>query len=313
MVKQFFFFLQIRGRQLLVFMELTAGERNSLEREFRWLLQEEMPNLVVQLHKILSDCSYKFFSLNPDDLKSTPGHYVFTNRNNAENFKGVVTLFQNRVTSADLQIKLPTAVQTLRANIREDSPWKVFQIQACSNLLTKMLALLSHHTSNAISYTHSSQIIKLLDQLTGLLNSARKTLDNPPNIDIDTILQDRQKVVFNPPLPSEFSVVFTILRDRLFVNAIHIQPQKTPDNRKVDLRHAMSVGRVEIASRASESSPVPWLTTLIMSISFCLEQSQLMKDKVTMFHQYNIHTITPTTTTAANTPLLANSTTATKH
>jgi len=273
-------------------MELTPVEKNSLEREFRWLLQEEMPNLVVQLHKILSDCSNKFFSLNPENMTATPGNYVFSNRTNADNFKGVVTLFQNLVVSADLQIKLPTAVQTLRANIREDNPWKVSQIQSCSNLLTKMLALLNHHTSNAITYTHSSQIIKLLDQLTGLLNSARNTLDNPPNIDIQAVLQDRQKVVFNPPLPSEFSVVFTVLRDRLQVSAVHMQPQKTPDNRKVDLRQAMSVGRVEIASRAVESTPVPWLTTLIMSISFCLEQSQLMKDKVTMFHQYNIHNIT---------------------
>ncbi|XP_063726599.1 protein rogdi homolog [Symsagittifera roscoffensis] len=283
-------------------MELTRGEKLALESEFQWLLLEEMPNLVVQLQKILADCSSNIFPNSADNLTSTPGNYVFNNRNNADSFKGVVTLFQNLIVSADLQIKFPTCAHTLRANIREDSPWKVPQIQACSNLLTKMLTILSHHTSNAITYTHASQIIKLLDQLTGLLNSARHTLDHPAPLDIEAILQDRQKVLFNPPLPSEFAVIFTVLRDRLVVNAFHLQPLKTSsDNRKIELRLALSQGKVEIGSRASESTPVPWLTSLIMAISFCLEQSQLMKDKVAMFQQYHIATNTTAVSSSPST------------
>jgi large subunit ribosomal protein L44e len=118
-------------------LDTNPEEVESLQREFNWVLETEVGNVVQQLRSAVQECAAKFplpvGNINTERPPATERFALSAGPTNpTDQIKVIVTLSGDSIAQADINMKLPRPHSKdayHNSNIREDVPWKLQQIQ----------------------------------------------------------------------------------------------------------------------------------------------------------------------------------------
>jgi hypothetical protein len=111
--------------------EVTTEELESLQREFDWLLSQEVPAVLSQLREAVTECASKFpvpVGSHNADRPNSSDKFVLTT---TDQLKVVVTLTGDSISAAEVNLKLPRPHAKdayHNTGVREDVPWKLQQV-----------------------------------------------------------------------------------------------------------------------------------------------------------------------------------------
>ena len=127
---------------------VTAEEIASLQREFDWVLNEEVDNVTKELKAAVTECATKFpikvgeWNVEKSDQPQCD-KFVLAQ---GDQVKVVVTLTGDAISAADINLKLnrPHTNKDAYHNttVREDLPWKLQQVQDAANHLQLAIEML---------------------------------------------------------------------------------------------------------------------------------------------------------------------------
>ena len=127
---------------------VTAEEIASLQRDFDWVLTEEVENVTKELKAAVTECANKFPIKVGDcnvEAEESPQSDKFVLAQ-GEQVKVVVTLTGDAISGADINLKLcrPHTNKDAYHNtsVREELPWRLQQVQDAANHLQLALELL---------------------------------------------------------------------------------------------------------------------------------------------------------------------------
>jgi len=118
--------------------EVTTEELATLQREFDWLLSQEVPAVLSQLREAVTECASKFpvpVGSHNADRPNSSDKFVLTT---TDQLKVVVTLTGDSISAAEINLKLPRPHAKdayHNTGVREDVPWKLQQVQDAANHL----------------------------------------------------------------------------------------------------------------------------------------------------------------------------------
>lgn len=110
--------------------EVTTEELATLQREFDWLLSQEVPTVLSQLREAVTECASKFpvpVGVHNADHPNSSDKFVLTT---TDQLKVVVTLTGDSISAAEINLKLPRPHAKdayHNTGVREDVPWKLQQ------------------------------------------------------------------------------------------------------------------------------------------------------------------------------------------
>ena len=117
--------------KLLNMADVTAEELATLQREFDWLLSQEVPAVLSQLREAVTECASKFpvpVGSHNADCPNSSDKFVLTT---TDQLKVVVTLSGDSISAAEINLKLPRPHAKdayHNTGVREDVPWKLQQV-----------------------------------------------------------------------------------------------------------------------------------------------------------------------------------------
>ena len=127
---------------------VTAEEIASLQRDFDWVLTEEVDNVTKELKAAVTECATKF-PIKVGDCNVEAGDSPQSDKfvlAQGDQVKVVVTLTGDAISGADINLKLcrPHTNKDAYHNttVREDLPWKLQQVQDAANHLQLAMELL---------------------------------------------------------------------------------------------------------------------------------------------------------------------------
>ncbi|XP_074867117.1 protein rogdi homolog isoform X3 [Carettochelys insculpta] len=241
----------------------SAAEREVLEEEFKWLLQEEVHGVLRQLQDILKEASHRFTL----PISGTEGPVKQENfmlgSSSTDQVKGVLMLQGDALCQADIHLKMPRNNQLLHFTFREDKQWKLQQIQDARNHVNQAIYLLTNRDVN-YQFQTGSEVLKKM---------------------------------FTPALPADILVNFYINLNKLclIVYQLHaLQPNSTKNFRPTGGSILHNPGAMfEFGSQRYEVSHVhkvecviPWLNDALVFFTVSLQLCQQLKDKISVFSSY---------------------------
>jgi len=111
--------------------EVSTEELETLQREFDWLLSQEVPAVLSQLREAVTECASKFpvpVGSHNADRPNSSDKFVLTT---TDQLKVVVTLTGDSISAAEINLKLPRPHAKdayHNTGVREDVPWKLQQV-----------------------------------------------------------------------------------------------------------------------------------------------------------------------------------------
>jgi len=153
--------------------EVYREEVASLQREFDWILAEEVPTVLSQLEAAVVSCAQRFpvqvgdiereGFVAPSQTASQGDKYLLTS---SDQVKVVVSLSGDTITAADINLKLPRPHSKdayHNTSVREEVPWVLQQVQDSANFLHKVWHLLSMKKSD--NFLSGGEVTHLLSEV----------------------------------------------------------------------------------------------------------------------------------------------------
>ena len=273
---------------------MSVEEKNILQEEFDWLLEDEVPSILSQVKNIL-DTSVKKFSVSTDN-NATPhlskGNNFLLSLPNSDAVKGLINISGDSVVRAELKFKFPKFPSAgIGTFVFEQCPWKLQQLQDARNHLEMGLEHIVEHESCG-KITSGNQAIQLMDKAMVSLSRVKTCLIVPVKHSLAELMTINAQKVLNPPVPDEVLVSFHVNCDKLVLSVYTFNILTATPNQKANQQEAHSVGYMfehdgrwfEVSSRVEIVCTVPWLKDMIVWINTAQQLCQQLKDKITLFH-----------------------------
>lgn len=188
----------------------------------------------------------------------------------ADQIKCVVTLNGENITHADINLKIHKHTnQVHRTIVQNEYPWKLQQIQDAGNHVHQAYQHL-FNVEKDYQFHSPEEVIHFLTKVMGCLQRGRSSLILPRKRTIDELLSSKNMKSLQPPLPSDLAISFYIQSHKLIFAMYHLQ-------------HHHGVAKFDTLQ--AECS-VPWLNEALVLFTMALQLSQQLKDKVSVFSQY---------------------------
>jgi len=252
--------------------EVTTEEVASLQREFDWLLDVEVPTVLAQLRAAVKECANKF-PIPVGELNTERPHlsdkFVLTN---SDQLKVVVTLTGDHISAADINLKLPrphTKDAYHNTAVREDLPWTLQQIQDSANHLHIALDSLNNMGED-YKFCSADEVTNFFSTVMNCLLRARTALVTPKKRTLEDLVNSKNVKSLVPPLPREVAVSFYLQSWKLIFAVYHMVTDKGVS--KFDRYQAECV--------------VPWVNDVLLLLTVAMQTSQQLRDKMDIFQQY---------------------------
>jgi len=269
-------------------MDIESQELVALENEFQWVLDHEVKRSFKELATILNECMARFpMPVNNLDKVPTSEKFILNTPSTSpsEQVKVVVTLTGDKITQADINLKLPRPSGHKdfyqNTSIREDAPWGLQQIQDCSNHL-RMASVELEATSNAKNlktrFNSASEVTSFLTRFMGCIQRSRSALVNPKKRTLEELRNSKNVKGLVPVIPPELALSFYLQSWKLIFAVYHIVMDPKTNTSKFNRYQAEAV--------------IPWVNDVVLYLTIALQTAQQLKDKINVFSQY--HDFTPT-------------------
>eukprot|EP00095_Tigriopus_kingsejongensis_P000876 maker-scaffold389_size186684-snap-gene-0.29 protein:Tk00876 transcript:maker-scaffold389_size186684-snap-gene-0.29-mRNA-1 annotation:"rogdi" len=260
----------------------------SLEREFHWLLKNEVHNVLKELLVVLTECVRRF-PMSLCNIEKVPlfEKYLLNTPSTTppDQVKVVVTLNGDSISHADINLKLPRPGKDLYQNstIREDAPWRLQQIQDAGNHLQLAINELNSVDPD-YAFKSAEEVDSFLARVMGWLHKSRSALVNPRKRTLEELHNSKQLKSLNPQLPSELALSFYIQGWKLVFAVYHIVSDKGGSK----------------FNRYQAECVIPWINEVLLTLTVGLQNTQQMRDKIKVFTQYqDLDLNSPVTTPSA--------------
>ena len=260
--------------KLLNMADVTAEELATLQREFDWLLSQEVPAVLSQLREAVTECASKFpvpVGSHNADCPNSSDKFVLTT---TDQLKVVVTLSGDSISAAEINLKLPRPHAKdayHNTGVREDVPWKLQQVQDAANHL-HMAAESLHPQKEGEERTFSSavEVTAFLGTVMGSLLRARQALVVPKKRTLEDLVNSKNVKSLVPPLPREVAVSFYLQSWKLIFAVYHMVTDK-------------GVSRFD---RYQAECVVPWVNDvlLLLTVALQVELSDYYHEQLTFVH-----------------------------
>uniref|UniRef100_UPI003590157B protein rogdi homolog isoform X3 n=1 Tax=Myxine glutinosa TaxID=7769 RepID=UPI003590157B len=266
------------------------------EKELRWILEEEVHNILGSLYSTLKEVC-RFFPMS--DVKEechVKQENFKLSATTSDAVKGVLTLQGDTLCQVDLHMKLSKQSQPLHTFFRGDKRWKMQQIQDAGNHLHLALQLVSSHDKK-YEFCSGAEVNKLMESVLQQLNRARNRLTIPAAMTLPDLVNTNGAKMFNPPLPSDVLVNFYVHHNKLCLILYQVHPLQTNLNKNFkaaggSVCHSPGAmfeyggQKLEISHTHKVESTVSWLNQVLLYTTLALQLSQQLRDKVSVFENY---------------------------
>jgi len=252
--------------------EVSQAELASLQREFDWLLDTEVPSVLAQLRAAVREAAAKFpvpVGEHNAERPDLADKFVLTN---TDQLKVVVTLTGDSISAADINLKLPRPHGKdayHNTGVREDLPWKLQQVQDAANHLHLASDTLAHQGDD-YPFASAAEVTAFLTTTMNALLRARTALVVPKKRSLEELVTSKNVAALVPPLPREVAVSFYLQSWRLIFAVYHMVTDK-------------GVSRFD---RYQAECVVPWVNDVLLLITVALQTGQQLRDKLDIFQQY---------------------------
>ena len=184
--------------------------------------------------------------------------------NGLEGIKCSLGISANELRNIEIHYKPSIRHNNYIYKSKEESPWNLYQISNCADILKSILIYLEN-----ISFKSLDQVVLHIDHLIESINSARNVLLFPKKRSIQELQTQKNMKIF-PLVPNELVFSFYIQGFTLIL-AIYILKGN------------------ESTKHVLECSNINWLNNVMILLTTCLLKLQQMKDKLSLFEQLNIY------------------------
>ncbi|VVC34614.1 RAVE subunit 2/Rogdi [Cinara cedri] len=243
-------------------------EHQCLQKEFEWVLNEEVHSILHQLNIILNECVRRFPSWDNDNQVKQERYILSTS---PDQLKSIVSISGDTILQADIQFKVQRNQQQImyRTNIRNDCPWKLHQVQDAGNHLRQAILQIEKIDKETI-FNSSEEVLHILRNLLGCLQRGRTSLIVPRKRTIDDLIKSRNMKCLTPNLPEDLAISFYIQSHKLIFAVYQLSSLN---------------GAMKYDTYQAECS-VPWLNEVLVLFTVALQLAQQLKDKICVFTQY---------------------------
>ncbi|XP_074641954.1 protein rogdi-like isoform X1 [Tubulanus polymorphus] len=251
---------------------LEQAEKESMYQEFKWLIEEEVENVIRQLKKIVNDCCRRFAVQNPDNPGEEnivkPEKFLLSSSNDVP-VKCMVTLMGDVICEANISINthkhgnLP-----IRSAIQPGEPWRLQQIQDAGNYLCKAIHEI-YGKEDTYTFQGGQELLIFFDRIIHLLMEGKQCLLLPKKKTLTDLIHNRNMKSLSPAVPNNTVLSFYIQAQKLILAIYHLTPNQNQ--------------HYEIGSRHQVECTVPWLHDTILLFTIALEICQQFRDKVHLF------------------------------
>jgi hypothetical protein len=256
-------------------VDCEKEEALNLQKEFEWVLYQEVHKGLEQIHQILTECATRFpVRLYGHDNSNKQDKFVLSVP--SDQVKCVVTLTGDSITHADINFKVTRQTNTtiVRTTIQNDCPWKLQQVQDAANHLQQAINHIDDVGKN-YKFKSSDEVLHMLGNILGSLQRGRTSLIVPRKRAMDDLMRSLNMKSLNPNLSEDLAISFYIQSHKL-IFAIY-QLTNNHGTMKYDSTHA--------------ESSVPWLNEVLVFFTVGLQLCQQLKDKICVFSQYKDFTV----------------------
>ncbi|XP_019878826.1 protein rogdi [Aethina tumida] len=256
-------------------VDCEKEEALNLQKEFEWVLNQEIHKGLEQIHKILVECVKKFpVQLYGHDNSLKKDKFVLSVT--PESLKCVVTLTGDSITHADINFKVTRQTNTtiVRTSIQSEYPWKLQQVQDAANHLQQAIYHIDDVGKN-YKFKSSDEVLHILGNILGSLQRGRTSLIVPRKKAIDDLMKSRNMKSLSPNLSEDLAISFYIQSHKLIFAIYQLTNQQ---------------GTMKYESNHAECS-VPWLNEVLVFFTVSLQLCQQLKDKICVFSQYKDFTV----------------------
>ncbi|XP_030759178.1 protein rogdi [Sitophilus oryzae] len=251
------------------------AEAINLQKEFEWVLNEEIHKGLEQIHQILVECARRFpVALYGHDNSSKQEKFVLSVP--VDQLKCVVTLTGDSISHADINFKITrqNSATLVKTSIQNHCPWKLQQVQDASNHLQQALYHIDDVGKN-YKFKSSDEVLHILGNILGSLQRGRTSLIVPRKKTMDDLIKSRNMKSLTPNLSEDLAISFYIQSHKLIFAIYQL---------------INSHGEMKYESTHAETS-VPWLNEVLVLITVGLQLCQQLKDKICVFSQYKDFTV----------------------
>ncbi|CAH0391003.1 unnamed protein product [Bemisia tabaci] len=254
--------------------ENEKEEALSLQKEFEWVLNEEVHAVLNQLQTILVECVRRFpLPLCGNDSPLKQEKFILVAP--PDQLKSVVSLSGDSISHAEIAFKIQRQQHVLyRTTIQHDHPWKLHQVQDAGNHLQQALCHIDNIGKN-YAFTSSEEVLHILGNILNCLQRGRSSLIVPRKRTIDDLMRSRNMKSLTPNLPEDLAISFYIQSHKLIFAVYQLS----------NIHGTMKFDTVQ-----AEAS-IPWLNEVLVLFTVALQLCQQLKDKISVFAQYKDFTI----------------------
>ncbi|XP_025832086.1 protein rogdi [Agrilus planipennis] len=249
-------------------------EALNLQKEFEWVLHQEVHTALDQIHEILVECARRFpVQLYGHDNSSKQDKFVLSVP--PDQLKCVITLTGDSITHAEISFKVQRSQSNVvRTKIQNEYPWKLQQIQDAANHLQQAIYHIDD-VGKSYRFKSSDEVLHILGNILGSLQRGRTSLIVPKKKAIDDLIKSRNMKSLSPNLSEDLAISFYLQSHKLIFAVYQLS-----DNH----------GKMKFDSVQAECS-VPWLNEVLVLFTVGLQLCQQLKDKICVFSQYKDFTV----------------------
>lgn len=256
-------------------VDCEKEEAINLQKEFEWVLNQEIHKGLDQIHQILVECARRFpVALYGHDNSSKQDKFVLSVP--VDQLKCVVTLTGDSITHADINFKVTrqNSATIVRTTIQNEYPWKLQQVQDAANHLQQAIYHIDDVGKN-YKFKSSDEVLHILANILGSLQRGRTSLIVPRKKTMDDLIKSRNMKSLAPNLSEDLAISFYIQSHKLIFAIYQL---------------INSHGEMKYESTHAESS-VPWLNEVLVLFTVAIQLCQQLKDKICVFSQYKDFTV----------------------
>lgn len=257
-------------------MEESDEEIEVLRKELEWLLQDQVHQVLEEVHETLVECCRRFL------IKASPGdnslvhsqRILMSSPNGGINqVKCVITLLGDSICDADITFKHKHGKDhsQFRTGFGQERVWKLQQIQDASNFLYTARLCVEGQDKDHI-YKSAKEVILILDEVMKNLSQGRSCLAFPKRKSLDELVNNVNMQMLYPHVPNDVALSFYVHSSKLVLALYHL--------------HLNGQQRVDITSRNQVECTIQWLNEAVMLFTLALQQCQQLKDKIVVLQQY---------------------------
>jgi len=265
-----------------------SKEMAVLQREYEWLLSEELPRAYGELAHLLESVRLLFPLLDGHCTRSSKFVMTALANTTTDALRAVVTVTADQVTTADISFK-PSGSDGkrhaasggnsaagdggspnsgFRTSVPPDAPWRLQQIQDAYNYLVAAQDTLGYSNTRRTGSGCTAELGLVLEAL----HDCRQSLLVPRKKTITELLASPGVAALSPPLPEGTALSFYVQAHKLVLAVYSVGPPSP------------STPRVACSSQAE--CPLLWLAGVLAGVTTALQLAAGVKDKIGVFSQY---------------------------